>query len=106
MDYRYYIEIKSKSNPLNYKHFGKFIPPHTNPRIIAQSSVFTLHPTPHLPFESHPGVNLEKIIIINKNNLRKQIKDMLYHYGIHEASLFPGLDSLAHHVEWMKTKCY
>ena len=27
---------------------------------------------------------------------------MLYHYGIHEASLFPGLDSSAHHIEWMK----
>ena len=106
LEYRYYIDIEKNDNPLNFKKFGKFIPPHTNPRIIAQNGIFTIHPDPQLPFKGEKEAKLEKIIIENKNDLRKDIKEMLYHYGIHEASLFPGLDSLAHHIEWMKTKGY
>jgi len=107
LEYKYYIDTENikNSNPLNYKEFGKFIPPHSNPRITAQSGTFTIHPEPKKPYEDKKE-KLVKIIIVNKNNLRNEIKRMLYHYGIHEASLFPGLDSLSHHIEWMKTKKY
>ena len=106
-EYKHFIDTEKKENsdPFKYAKFGKVIPPHTNPRIIAQSSVFTFHPEPIKAFKGEIG-KLEKIVIINKNDLRKKIKEMLYHYGVHEFSLFPGLDSLAHHIEWMKTYNY
>ncbi|GAF82996.1 unnamed protein product, partial [marine sediment metagenome] len=88
-----------------YPNFGVFIPPHTNPRITAQSGVFTIDPSPDNPYKGSEG-KLEKLIIVNKNNLRGEIKKMLYHYGIHEASLFPGLDTLTRHIEWMGTYKY
>ena len=79
---------------------------HKNPRIIAQTGVFTIHPEPDNPFKGQENVKLKKIIIVNKNDFRKKIKHMLYHYGIHEASLFPGLDSITHYIEWLNTYNY
>ena len=106
LEYKYYVDTETNKDPFKYKEFNKFIPPHANPRITAQSGVFTIHPEPDKPFEGEDDAVLKKIIIINKNNLRKKIKDMLYYYGIHEASLFPGLESTAHYIEWMKTYSY
>ena len=47
---------------------------------------------------------LEKIVIAN--DLRKTMKDTLFKYGIHRASLFPGLDGLASHITWMNVESH
>jgi hypothetical protein len=83
------------------KEFGAFIPPHLTPRITAQAGVFTIHPNPTVPFDDP---TIEKLIIVNK--FRKPLKKILFGYGIHSASLFPDLDGLSKHIEWMRTDVY
>ena len=100
---------KKYPNPIinsGIKDVIKLIPKHINPRITAQSGLFTYHPNPDKPFINTNKKLLEKIIIINKNDFRRKLKKMLYHYGTHEASIFPGLESAAHHIEWMKRKVH
>lgn len=101
LKYPYYVNTAKNKDPFKYKEFSTFIPVHINPRITAQSGLFTFHPEPNKSFKGYDNAELKKIIITNKNDLRRKIKKMLYHYGIHKASLFPELESIAHHIEWM-----
>ena len=82
--------------PFEIKEVRKFIPAHYSERIIAQSGVFTVHPSPMTAMMSD---DLEKIVILQK--FRKAMKDTLFKYGIHRATLFPGLDGLADHISWL-----
>ncbi len=81
--------------------FAKYIPPHIVNRITGQSSIFTYHANPEAPYEGDKST-LEKIIIENKNDFRRELKKIIYHYGIHKSSLFTDLESLSNHIEWMK----
>ncbi len=78
----------------------RFIPAHLNQRIIAQSGLFTVHPIPTKPFSSD---QIYKIVIPRK--LRGQLKEQLYRYGIHEGSVYPGLDGLSRQIKWLNTYC-
>jgi hypothetical protein len=81
---------------------GRFIPPHVTRRVAAQEGVFTIHPNPTEAFKS--PANISRLIIRNK--FRKPLKKILYRYGIHRASMFPDLDGLAAHIEWLRTDKY
>jgi hypothetical protein len=70
-------------------------------RITTQGGLFTIHPDPYEPFESK---DMEKIVI--PNALRATLKRTLNKYGVDQFSLFPGLDSLAAHIEWLQSKGY
>lgn len=96
-----YIVTGRFKSPFAKKEVGKFIPRHINPRITAQVGVFTVHPNPQEPFQSD---EIERIII--EQNFKKDLKCILYNYGIHRASLFPGMDGLSKHIEWTRTKAY
>jgi hypothetical protein len=96
-----FIDIGKHPNPFEIGKVQKFIPAHTSPRITAQVGVFTIHPDPTVPFDSS---NVERLII--KRESRKDLKWILYRYGIHRASLFPDLDGLASHVKWLRTDVY
>ena len=75
----------------------RYIPSHVNQRIIAQNSLFTFHPgEPDKPYDDE---YLEKVVIPAKS--RRLIKKELYYYGVHDASMFPGLDGLGKHLKWM-----
>jgi hypothetical protein len=106
-----YIDTKREEydDPFKINFVGKFIPPHTTKRIVVQSGLFTIHPDPKKPLKEDDltrGIKIKKIIIENKNDFRRQLKRTLYRYGIHQASLFPNLDSLSNHIIWMKTDRY
>ena len=79
----------------------RYIPHHVTRRIIAQSGLFTFHPEPTRPYEA---AQFDKLIIPMR--FRKTIKQELYRYGFHEASMFPGLDGLADHIAWMNEESY
>jgi type I restriction enzyme M protein len=83
--------LKATGEPLRY------IPSHVTGRIIAQNGLFTFHPGD--PSKAYESEHINRIII--PADKRKQLKQDLYRYGIHEASLFPGLDGLANHLKWM-----
>jgi hypothetical protein len=96
-----YIDVEEHQDPFKYRQVGKFIPRHLTRRITTQGGLFTIHPQPHEPFESE---DMEKIII--PNAIRGDLKKTLNRYGVDRFSLFPSLDSLATHIEWLQSKGY
>jgi hypothetical protein len=96
-----FIDTAKNKDPFKTKEADKFIPTHLTRRITAQTGLFTVHPNPLEPYESNV---IDRLIIPNK--LRKELKRNLYQYGIHKASLFPDLDGLAAHIEWLRTDVY
>ena len=92
------VNVEKNDDPLDVTGDSlRYIPSHVTERIIVQNGLFTYHPgNPRQAFESE---NIKKIIIPAED--RKRLKRDLYRYGVHEASLFPGLDGLACHVKWM-----
>jgi len=94
-----YVEVKKHLDPFKYNRVGKFLPRHLSRRITTQGGLFTIHPNPYEPFESD---DMQRIII--PNNIRSTLKKTLNKYGIDRFSLFPSLDSLAAHIEWLQSK--
>lgn len=96
-----YIDVEEHQDPFKYRQVGKFIPRHLTRRITTQGGLFTIHPDPYEPFISE---DMEKILI--PNSIRAALKQTLNKYGVDRFSLFPGLDSLAAHIEWLQSKGY
>jgi hypothetical protein len=96
-----YIDLKKHTDPFSRDKVGKFIPRHVTNRITAQSGIFTIHPTPLVSFKSE---RIDRLII--SASFRKELKKVLFRYGIHEGTLFPDMDGLCRHIEWMRTDIY
>jgi hypothetical protein len=92
------INIDNEPDPFDVGKVNMFVPSHITRRIIAQGGLFTVHPNPETAFNP-PNVN--KLIVAG--SARKQIKRDLWQYGIHRASLFPDLDGLCRHLQWLRT---
>lgn len=95
------IVTETGGDPFARNTVGKFIPRHVTRRITAQTGLFTIHPDPSIPFKD-PSV--DRLIITRK--FRKPLKHTLFRYGIHRANLFPDLDGLCRHIEWLRTDVY
>src|SRR5206468_2194489 len=96
-----YILVEKHLDPFKYNRVGKFMPRHLSRRITTQGGLFTIHPDPYESFESE---DMEKMII--PNSIRSSLKKTLNKYGVDRFSLFPSLDSLAAHIEWLQSKGY
>jgi len=96
---RSYIDVEEHPDPFRYREVGKFIPRHISPRITNQGGLFTIHPKPYEKFESD---DMEKLVIPNR--IRSTLKRTLNKYGVDRFSLFPSLDGLASHIEWLQSK--
>ncbi len=92
------LDISKQPNPFDVKNVGMFVPAHITPRIIAQGGVFSIHPNPQDVFND---LHIEMLTIAGKS--RREIKRDLWQYGIHRASLFPDLDGLCQHIEWLRS---
>jgi hypothetical protein len=73
-----------------------FYPPHLTPRITVQRGLFTIHQTPDQPWQP---LELQKWVIPSDACLG--IKIALSRAGINRASLFPDLDGIAAHINWL-----
>jgi hypothetical protein len=93
------IKVDKHPDPFKYREVGKFIPRHLTPRITTQGGLFTVHPNPYEPFESD---DMDRIII--PSQFSSELKKTLNKYGVNQFSLFPGLDGLAAHIEWLQSK--
>lgn len=96
----------SECSPLECKSFGNFdfakvIPPSISERIVAQSGLFTIHAKPAVTLEAS---HVDCIVI--PAELRRSFKKMLHQYGVHEASIFPGLDGLCSHLFWLRADAH
>lgn len=77
----------------------RYIPPHLTGRIISQSGIFTVHNELNLPFYSG---QIKKIIIPSR--LKESFREQLYKFGVHKASIYPGLDGISDHIKWLETE--
>lgn len=73
-----------------------YYPQHLTPRITAQRGLFTYHKHPDKPYV--PSCFIRWII---PSNLCFDLKLAVNKSGINEASMFPDLDGLSRHVEWL-----
>lgn len=96
-----YLKVDLHPDPFKVKRVAKVIPSHVSTRIAAQSGLFTLHPEPEVAFDSP---NLRKFIVPSGN--RRSIKRELNKIGVDGASLFPDLDGIARHIDWLRTNAY
>lgn len=96
-----YVRTENYPDPFKRDTVGKLIPRHVSPRITAQAGVFTIHPNPLMPLSSQ---YLDKLFI--DAAFRRDLKRILYRYGIHEATMFPDLDGVCRHIEYLRTDKY
>jgi len=89
------INLEDHPDPFGRTKIGKFVPNHVTPRITAQAGLFTIHPNWERGFES-PKISRYLI----EANARETLRMALWRYGIHEESMFPGLDGIAAHIQW------
>lgn len=94
-----YIDVEEHPQPFRYRDVGKFIPRHISPRITTQGGLFTIHPKPYESFESE---DMDKVVI--PQGIRSDLKKTLNRYGVDRFALFPSLDGLAAHIEWLQSK--
>lgn len=96
----------NKLTPFSIKKTQIYFPNHSNQRIVTQSGVFTVHAYIEnygcfVPFEDNvsEGGELKKFEIPAKAfcNLRFDLDRC----GINSASIFPDLDGLATHLQWL-----
>jgi hypothetical protein len=92
------LSMTKYPNPFDVPRVAKIVPNHMTLRITVQSGLFTIHPKPDEAF-THPAIT--KYIIPAKH--RKMIKRTLDKLGINEASMFPGLDGIATHIDCERT---
>jgi len=90
-----------KGSPLKIKQVIKYVPRITTPRLRVQSGLFTVHPKPKEEF-APPGVLRIQIPYLQ----RKELKDSLYRHGLNESVLFPDVDGLARHIDWLQIDSY
>lgn len=90
------IDMDHQGEALNFAEPYSYRPPHINPRITAQGSVFVICPRPieelALPF-------VRKIVI--DHSAQFTIKKRLNACGINRRHLFPDLGGLSDHLAWM-----
>ncbi|PCM41047.1 FRG domain-containing protein [Mammaliicoccus sciuri] len=94
------INVKDE-HPFESKGIKKVKPNGLATRVVRQSGIFTIHELPTSSIEDNISKNEELIKIIIDKKYRKKLRAELSYYGIHELSLFPDLDGLANHVNWI-----
>ncbi len=96
--YVYDIKKFKKESEIDLKSLSEIVaifPPHATNRVAAQSGAFTIHPTNIQKLDKD---EIQKIIIPKKE--KRNILWKLYKYGIHPASLFPGLDGITGYIKF------
>lgn len=95
------LDLEINLDPFSVHEVSRVTPRHITQRIIAQSGLFTVHPFPYEPLDSD---SVDKLIIFS--GFRRELKFILYRYGLTRSSLFPGLDGLCSHLEWLRIEKY
>lgn len=95
------LDLDEHPDPFRVTEISRFSPSHLSQRITAQLGLFTIHPNPSVPMKSD---KLHEYII--DASFRRDLKFILYKYGITRASMFPGLDGLASHIQWLRAVQY
>lgn len=90
--------MRDTFDPFAINRVRRYIPKHLDKRIIAQEGLFTVHNDPNTVWETD---DLE-IVLIHKD-IRRDIKKILSRLGVNASILYPDIDGIAKHVEWLHT---
>jgi len=92
------------TSPFAIDHVGRFRPRHTTDRIRVQRGLFTVQPDPTsaLGLGKRDGVEVQAITVTK--SYKEQLLWDLSRFGVHRSALFPDLDGLATHLNWMFTE--
>lgn len=101
-----FVEDRAAASPYTIRKTRFFQPSHLNPRIVAQSGWFSVH------YWNKSSDHFSRVdrIANYRNRLHRlhiapkyfsEIRARLDRVGLNEASLFPGLDGLSNHLNWM-----
>ncbi len=74
----------------------------TSPRMVAQEGQFTIHPEPSRSVLDAAAGSDRIAKLILPASIRKSMRQGLYSFGVHRASLFPDSDGFARHVAWLE----
>jgi hypothetical protein len=88
--------VAQETSPFDIEGVVLYEPSHVSTRIAAQSGLFTAHSQPAETF-THP--QLDRWVIVDEAVIRLSIA--VDRYGFNRATLFPGLEGIAYHVnDW------
>jgi FRG domain len=93
------LELEEVHDPFAIDQVYRYVPSHITHRLAAQAGLFTIHDEPRVAFDRNASI---KQIIDIEDLARRKIKAALSQFGIHEASLFPGLDGHGDHICWLR----
>jgi hypothetical protein len=94
--YRHAVERnRAPREPFEIRDLCVYDPPHVAGRFISQRGCFTVHP---IDFPTKPRWQGELVRMIVPRECRDDIRAELRTLGIDRASLFPGLEGIAHSI--------
>jgi hypothetical protein len=95
---RKYLQLSKHPNPFAVARVARVVPDHVTRRITAQAGLFTVHPDPRAPLT---GAALVKLVV--PGECRVSMRRALSALGIDRSSLFPDLDGIAKHIQWLRS---
>jgi hypothetical protein len=99
------IHSTEDQDPFKGRNIKVFKPNHITKRITAQFGWFTIHKAESsgrfIPFEQNPHYSKRLFKIQVHSKCFKECKSRLHNFGINSASMYPDIDGLAKHVEWL-----
>ena len=103
-DPRRMTTVNPVPHPLQINYVRVYPPPHVSRRIAAQVGLFTVHPRlteGFVPLEQDPSLSSHLTKCIVPRDKFSHLRWELDRCGVHSASLFPDLEGIARHVEWI-----
>ena len=110
------IDLSDNPDPLGIEEIFLYNPPHITQRITAQRGLFTVHNNPSTPL-AETSFPEETIVasngtmayyavdtIVIKKEFKKEFKRILSLYGWNQATIYPGLDGITSHLDWLMTE--
>lgn len=88
------VDTSALPNPFELTDERKWSPQHISPRLAAQDGLFTVSSDPTKPIEKGLVVRVRV-----RSSAKVRILAQLKRFGIHQGSVFPGLDGAAAYVE-------
>lgn len=93
-----YLPLDKHPDPFKVDKVARVIPSHVSTRIAVQSGLFTVHLQPSKPFNDS---NVTKFVV--DGDKRRDIKKALSRLGVDTGSMFPDIDGIARHIDWLRT---
>ena len=99
------VNSTEDKDPFKGQTVKVFKPNHITKRISSQFGWFTIHKSESgrkfVPFELHDDYSKKLFKIRIDSKCFKECRSRLHNFGINSASMYPDIDGLAKHVEWL-----